>query len=515
MKFKKILMAGAVAITAAGALSTSVLAASNTLTVADRSSYKDWNPAVAFSEEVRVLGNIYETLLVLNPAGSAEQFAPGLATSWSASADGKTWTFNLRKGVTFHDGSAFNAAAAKKSLDYVKKLGKGAAFIWGALTSVEAKDEHTLVMNFKSATAADLIASAQYAAYIIAPAAIDKGHDWMSAPNAIGTGPYKLASVEAGQQIVMEKHDAYWGGWKDGQFDRVIVKVVSEAATRVQMLKSGAVDYATVGTDQLAGLKAASNVDVFTADSWKNSMFLMNASKYPTDNVKFRKAMQLIWDYENVVTSIYGGYAKLPVGPLPASMWGAAKFDMPKQDLAAAKQLLADSGVPQKDWKVSMQYIGDFKPYADSAELFQATASQLGVTVDLMPGKWGVIWGKAKKLETSPNLQSMSWWPSYATPNDWLVSLFKTEKKALFNLSHYSNPAYDKLVEEGMAVEGSDRPMAIAKFGAAQKIIMDDALAIFYGDISTYRVSAKNVAGMSKNLNPAYEAVMYYSLTRK
>ena len=515
MQFKKILMAGAVAITAAGVFSGTTLAASNTLTVADRSSYKDWNPAVAFSEEVRVLGNIYETLLVLNPAGSAEQFSPGLATSWSKSADGKTWTFNLRKGVTFHDGSAFNAAAAKKSVDYVKKLGKGAAFIWGGLESTEAKDDHTLVMKFKSATAADLIASAQYAAYIIAPAAIDKGHDWMSAPNAIGTGPYKLVSVEAGQQIVMEKHDGYWGGWKDGQFDRVIVKVVSEAATRVQMLKSGAADYATVSTDQLAGLRAADNVDVFTADSWKNSMFLMNTKKAPTDNVKFRKAMQLIWDYDNVINGIYDGIAKLPVGPLPASMWGAANFGTPKQDLAMAKKLLADSGVPKSDWKVSMQYIGDFKPYADAAELFQATASQLGVTVELLPGKWGVIWGKAKKLETAPNIQSMTWWPSYATPNDWLVSLFKTEKKALFNLSHYSNPTYDKLVEEGMAVEGSDRPLAIKKFGEAQKILMDEALAIFYADISTYRVASKKIAGMDQNLNPAYEAVKYYSLTRK
>jgi len=95
------------------------------------------------------------------------------------------------------------------------------------------------VLKFKSPTPANLIAAGQYAAYIIAPAAVEKGHDWMMAPNAIGTGPYKLGQVEQGQQVVLERFDGYWGGWKEGQFDRVIVKVVSEASTRTQMIKNG------------------------------------------------------------------------------------------------------------------------------------------------------------------------------------------------------------------------------------------------------------------------------------
>ncbi|MFP3449247.1 ABC transporter substrate-binding protein, partial [Pseudomonas sp. SIMBA_067] len=87
---------------------------------------------------------------------------------------------------------------------------------------VEVLADDTVALKFKSPTPANLIAAGQYAAYIIAPAAVEKGHNWMMAPNAIGTGPYKLGQVEQGQQVVLERFDGYWGGWKEGQFDRVI-----------------------------------------------------------------------------------------------------------------------------------------------------------------------------------------------------------------------------------------------------------------------------------------------------
>lgn len=106
MKFKRTLMAGLMALSITAPLTSGlVYAANNTLVVADRASFKDWDPASAFSEEVRVLGNIYETLVVYNVPGSAEEFSPGLATSWESSDNGKTWTFKLRHGVKFHDGS--------------------------------------------------------------------------------------------------------------------------------------------------------------------------------------------------------------------------------------------------------------------------------------------------------------------------------------------------------------------------------------------------------------------------
>ena len=106
----------------------------------------------------------------------------------------------------------------------------------------------------------------------------------------------------------------------------------------------------------------------------------------------------------------------------------------------------------------------------------------------------------------------MTWWPAYPTPNDWLVGLFRTEEKAFFNLSHYSNPEYDRLVDEGVALEGSDRGKAIENYQAAQRLLMADATAIFYADIRTRVAHQANIEGFVDN--PAYNAVFFYNISR-
>lgn len=134
--------------------------------------------------------------------------------------------------------------------------------------------------------------------------------------------------------------------------------------------------------------------------------------------------------------------------------------------------------------------------------------------MELRPGEWGVIWDKAKKLDTAPNLQSMAWWPAYPTPSDWLFGEFHTEKTTLFNLSHYSNPSFDRLIEEAAALEGSDRAQSTEKYVQAQQQLVKDAPAIWYADMQQTRVSRKDIKGMERSLNPAYEAILYYSLNR-
>jgi peptide/nickel transport system substrate-binding protein len=144
--------------------------------------------------------------------------------------------------------------------------------------------------------------------------------------------------------------------------------------------------------------------------------------------------------------------------------------------------------------------------------LFQDNLRQIGVEVELLPGPWGTIWDNAKNLETAPNLQSMTWWPTYPTPNDWLIGLFRTEENTLFNLSHYSNPEFDALVNEGVKLEGIDRQKAVERYREAQEILMKDAPAIFYADLKGRMARRSNVSGFTAN--PAYNAVFFYKLRR-
>ena len=226
----------------------------------------------------------------------------------------------LRQGVKFHDGADFDAAAVKKSIMYIKDGGRGAFFLWLGLLDIEIPSSHTAVFKFAYPVALDLVASGQYGSYMMSPGSIDNGHEWMQEGQGFGTGPYKLISVDPGVQVVLEKFDDYWGGWEDGQIDRVIVKTVTEGSTRIQMMKSGEADLAVIPAEQVSSVDAADGVSVSQGGSWRNGMYLFNFKKYPTDNAKFRQALTHLWNYEIVLNELMHGIGSAPVGPLPKSM---------------------------------------------------------------------------------------------------------------------------------------------------------------------------------------------------
>lgn len=475
---------------------------------------KDWDPAIAASTEVILLSNVYEPLVWYDPKAGKDALKPGLATAWTASKDGREWKFALRKNVKFHDGSDFDAAAAKASIERTIKLAKGSSFIWANVESISAPDSHTLVVRTKVATAVDLIASSQYAAYMVSPKAMAAGTEWFNQGNDGGTGPYTVRKWTRGQEVALERFDAYWGGWKPGQFGQVKLKVVQEASTQAQLIRSGEADIITLpAADLVKALAKDPGIVVLRGPSWRNTQFLINTQKAPTDNLNFRRALSFAWDYQGVADKIYEGGATRAVGLIPSTMWGHdAKLKIPKLDLAQARQLLEASGLPKSQWKLSASYIGTSEEYKNSLLVFKANLEQLGVTLELRPGPWGKIWDDAKKLDTASNMISMTWWPSYGTPSDWLIGLFRSESPTVFNLSHYANPQYDALVNAGVAAEGSDRAVASAKYAQAQQTLIDDAAAIFVADLQGRVIHRKSVKGVA--LNPAYDAVLFYALSR-
>lgn len=475
---------------------------------------KDWDPAVAASTEVVLLSNVYEPLVWYDAAAGKNPLKPGLATSWTVSKDGREWRFALRQNVKFHDGSDFDAAAAKASIERTIKLGKGSAFIWDTVEAISAPDSHTLLIRTKVPAAMDLIASSQYAAYMVSPKAMAAGTDWFNQGNDGGTGPYTVRKWTRGQEVVLERFDAYWGGWKPGQFAQVKLKVVQEASTQAQLIRSGEADIITLpAADLVKALARDPAIAVLRGPSWRNTQFLINTQKAPTNNLNFRRALTLAWDYKAVADKIYEGGASRAVGLIPATMWGHdAKLRSPQLDLAQARQLLAASGLPKSEWKLSASYIGTSEEYKNSLLIFKANLEQLGVTLELRPGPWGKIWDDAKKLDSAPNMISMTWWPSYGTPSDWLIGMFRSESPTVFNLSHYANPQYDALVNAGVAAEGADRALASTKYAQAQQLLIDDAAAIFVADLQGRVIHRKSVKGVA--LNPAYDAVLFYTLSR-
>jgi peptide/nickel transport system substrate-binding protein len=482
-----------------------------TVTYADYSDATDWDPAIAFSTESIFLPNVYEPLVWYRNGKTV----PGLATSWKATNGGKTWVFKLRHGVTFHDGAPMNAAAVKFSVDRTKKIAKGASYVWAAVKSIDVVDPYTVRFNLKYSAALDLIASGQYGAWIYSPKSGAQGTPWFQQGHDAGSGPYQVTGWDKGQQITLEKFDGYWKGWNGAHPSKVVIRIVTEASTRVQMLKRGDAQFAAViPTDALPALRKDKSIAILQSPGWTNRMWLLNTQKGPTADKRVRQALEYAFDRQTVAKQIFEGAATVANSAIPASMWGSLHSSPYRFDLNKAKELLASAGYgPDKRLKLTGRYIAGIESMQNEMLLFQSNLKKIGVDLELDPGPWPAIWAKAKVESTAPNVQSMTWWPTYPTPNDWLVGLFHSESPTVFNLSHYANPKYDALVDKGVKLEGPNRAAAIKAYQQAQKVLLDDAAAIFSVDVLNGMVMRKSVGGYARN--PAYETVFFYDLNQK
>ena len=182
----------------------------------------NWDPSVMFSNGIVVLNNVYETLLRFD--ANDKTFENILATDYSQSEDGLSWTFHLREGVTFHDGEPFNADAVKFSIERTKEIGQGASYIWDSVSEIEIVDDYTVVFHLSYQAPIDLIVSSPYAAFIMSPAIADKGDEWFGEGNEAGTGPYMLESNSMGDEVILTEYKDYWNGWEGEHFEKAIIK---------------------------------------------------------------------------------------------------------------------------------------------------------------------------------------------------------------------------------------------------------------------------------------------------
>ena len=183
---------------------------SSLLRIASLQTLSTWDPRAAASQEPFYLANLYEPLLYANPPGSAQLFTPCLATSWEVSKDGLTWTFHLRQGVKFHDGTPFNSAAVKYSYQATKKLGVGSSYIWFPVTKITTPDDYTVTVSTQYPVPLERCASSMYGAWIFSPKTKGKSQAWWDTPHEAGTGPYELVSYKPNQEVVFKRNPNYW-----------------------------------------------------------------------------------------------------------------------------------------------------------------------------------------------------------------------------------------------------------------------------------------------------------------
>ena len=477
-----------------------------------REPYNSLDPAIDTADGPTVFWNVYDSLVKYN--GQTKSVEPDLATDYIVSKDGKTWTFNLRKGIKFHDGTDFDANDVKATIDYYQRMNQGGTWIWSVVKDVEVKDPYTVVFHLKYPAPLDLIATASTASQIISGDALKKhGDKWLSDGNEAGTGPYIMESHTA-DSVVLARFPQYWKGWEGQHFDKVLLKKVAEAATRRQMVESGECDVTNELTpNDLAALAKNQNLSIVAADCYRNLLISVLCDRKPTSDVRVRQALAYAMPYDSAIEAAVGGFGKQAMSVVPSNLWGTATdATQYGTDLDKAKQLLAEAGYPDGGLTLTGMYLSGDEPKRKVMELFKASLAQLNIDLKLRSGPWGATWEEAKG-KNPPDLFSMWWWPTYVDPSDWLYSLCRSEDEVYYNLARYKNSKVDSLIDNGQMKSASNREAATKDFVDAQKIIMQDVPWIPVLEAKTVYVTQKSLQGFVPN--PAYDfTVEWYPCQR-
>ncbi len=439
-----------------------------------------WDLAVA-------VANVYDPLVNTDSSGN---LAPGLAQSWTVSPDARSITFKLRQGVKFHDGTPFNAAAVKFSLDRIadpKTQSEFAISLIGSYTSTEVLDDYTARVNFVRPYAPFLAnLSLPYLA-MVSPAAVAKwGADYQM--HQVGTGPYIFKEYVPDQTLTLVRNPDYNWAPPSAQhqgaayLDQIVFKFIPDESARIKALQAGDVNVAReLPPEQAPQLAQDPQFSLLvTAEPGQTLQFFMNTKRAPLDDLRVRQALLYAIDPRIAANTIFQGYFPVAYGPLAQNTLGydPSLKDMYPYDLAKAKALLQDagwvdngSGVRQKNGTtltldVIVQNWGHIE---ELSQLMQGELQQVGVKLNLQMMSF-----PAALQAVSDGKYDLSPYGGGGWDPDVLASYFRSD--AYFNWSKVSDAGLDKLLDQaGSQMNGDAR---VKLYQQAQQVIMKNALII-------------------------------------
>ncbi|MEO0359325.1 MAG: ABC transporter substrate-binding protein, partial [Pseudomonadota bacterium] len=295
-----------------------------------------------------------------------------LAESWEASADAKTWTFNLRQGVTFHNGKPFGADDVIASLQmHVAEDAKSAAKpIVAAISEMTKMSDHQVQFTLEAGNADFPFLMSDYHILMYPAGMIDE-----AIASGIGTGLYKVESFDPGVRTVMSRVDSHYKDGTAGWFDSVEVVAINDASARMNALMTGQIDAANrVDFKTEALLNANPNVEIFEVTGNQHFTFPMLTNQAPYDDVNVRKALKYAVNRQEMVDKILQGHGKVgndhPIGP--ANQYFAADLPQLEYDADKAKFYMQQAGLDSLNVQLSASD-GAFSGAVDAAQLYQAS----------------------------------------------------------------------------------------------------------------------------------------------
>jgi peptide/nickel transport system substrate-binding protein len=468
----------------------------------------DWDPAKSYSNEIIAMQNIYETLTIWNPV--TRKAGPRLATSWRSSSNGRTWTFTLRPGVTFHTGRPVDAAAVKASIDRTINGKAGASYIWDAVSGIRADGPRTVTFTLKYPVPLDLVASSGYAAYVYDTKAAPDLGKWFEAGRDAGSGPYTVASWHKGkeQELTLKSYDRYWAGWDQPHYRTIEYRVVPDPDRAWRLLNRGEVSFVTRLSPSLF-TKASVTPGVRTSErpSFQTAMLLFNTEAGPMADVRIRRAVQKAVDYQGVIKALKGA-ATPASGIVPEGLPGHVAGREPKQDLAGAARQLQQAGYGPggAPLRLRLTYAEGDNDQRLLVTRLQAALRTLNVTLTARAMPWNAQWALGKKR--GQDILLMYWWPDYADGYSWFGNMFHSENPTVFNLSYLKDRTTDAMLDKLPELTVTDKAAAQRGFVQATGRVLDHDVAAAQPWVVNYqRAFLGGIQGYDDN--PAYPDVVF------
>jgi len=464
-----------------------------------------------------VMSTLFDGIVNYKPGSS--EVGPGLAESWTISPDGKVYTFKLRRGVKFHDGTPMNARAVAADLDrainpsnpcYVldRKVDTYDSFTFGSVkggdvVKMDVLDDFTLRFTLPKPNAPFLSSLAMVWTGIMSPTAT-KQYNCDAGQHPVGTGPFKFVEAVRNDHITVDANPDYWGG--KPKIDRIIFRIIPESATRLLALERNEVHIlADLPPADYQRVEKNSALTLYKEPGLTILGVAMSNDLGPFKDKRVRQAMNYAVDKDAINKGLYGGATTASQG-IPPVLWGYNKNVKPyAYDVDKAKSLLKEAGFPNGFSTEMMVYANPrgYNPIggAKLGEAVQSYLAKVGVNVKITQFEWGAYLAKYRRTPWE-GFAISGWSGDNGDPDNFLGDLFEwgvgSDKPRINDTSRHHNPEFDKLMEQGR--ETTDQAKRAQIYEQANQILHDDAAWIFINHTNQVRAARANVKGF--RLNP-------------
>jgi len=427
------------------------------------------------------MGQVRPNMTKINPDGSV---AADLVESWEPSNGAKTWKFNVRQGVEFHNGKTMDSQDIVDSIRH--HLGpdskSGGSGVVSGIESIEADGKNGVIINLKEGNGDLPILLSDYHLNIC-PSNGDGTIDWES---GVGAGPYSIVEHEPGVRTLTKKFANYWNTGNDSFFDEIETLGIADPTARMSALSTGAVDAINNVPAKTAGrLGKMANVKTLISTGNKQATMPMLCDVDPYTDQNVRNAMKHIVNRQELLDKIFFGYGQLgndnPVGP--ANYFRATEEELPQReyDPEKAKFYLKEAGLNSLSVKFHAADTG-FAGSVDAGALMRESAKAAGIDIEVVrepnDGYWSNVWMQKPF--------SACYWSGRPT-EDWIFSQIYYSK-ADWNDTHWKNADFDRLLVT--ARSETDEAKRREMYVEMQRIVHTDGgliLPVFLSEIMGYR----------------------------